>query len=360
MTDTMRKIIHVDMDAFFASVEQRDNPELIGKPVVVGGIPNSRGVVCTCSYEARKFGIHSAMPCSQAYRLCPQAIFVPVRMNVYKEASAVIRKIFYEFTDLVEPLSLDEAFLDVTLNKQGIPSATIIAQQILQKIQEATHLTASAGVSFNKFLAKCASDYRKPNGLTVIVPGDEIAFLDNLSIRKFFGVGKVTEKKMIAMGIESGCDLRKYDKVALVQAFGNSGSYFYDIARGVDNRPVRIDRTRKSIGRETTMKEDILDSVYLMEVLRRLAAEVVNTCIKQNKKGYSVTLKVKYSDFKSITRSKLVERPVRETKDIVDAVKELIVKTEVGERPVRLVGVSVSRFDEEDLNIGPVQLTFDF
>ena len=361
-TETIsRKIIHLDMDAFFASVEQRDNPALIGKPVVVGGSPKSRGVVCTCSYEARVFGIHSAMPCSKAYQLCPQAIFVPVRMDAYKEASLQIREIFQEYTELVEPLSLDEAFLDVTHNKMGILSASIIAQQIQQKIFERTGLTASAGVSFNKFIAKIASDYRKPNGITVIPPGKELDFLDPLPVRKFFGVGKVTEQKMIAAGIEYGADMRNQTKSKLIQLFGNSGDHYYNLCRGIDFRAVRNDRTRKSIGRESTLREDTDDVVYITDLLGRLSDEVVTTIKNTNKHGHTVTLKVKYSDFKTITRSKSYDEVINSRNQIMSAVDELLKKTEVGARAIRLIGVTIGNFDEDkDESSGPVQLTFLF
>jgi len=356
----VRKIIHLDMDAFFASVEQRDNPQLRGRPVVVGGTPKSRGVVCTCSYEARVYGIHSAMPCAQAYQLCPQAIFVPVRMSAYREASERIRAIFHEYTDLVEPLSLDEAFLDVTHNKLGIPSASIIAQQIQQKIYEQTGLTASAGVSFNKFIAKVASDYRKPNGITVIPPGKELEFLDVLPVRKFFGVGKVTEQKMVDAGIHTGYDMRQIDKLTMSQLFGNSGENYYNVCRGIDFRPVRNDRTRKSIGRESTLREDTDDVVYIVDLLGKLADDVVGSIKKHNKHGHTVTLKAKYSDFKSVTRSKTFSSVISTRDQIMDAVKELILKTDVGERGVRLIGVTVSNFDEDRDDSGPVQLTFLF
>ncbi len=234
-----RKIIHVDMDAFFAAVEQRDNPELRGKPVIVGGRPGGRGVVSTCSYEARKFGVHSAMPTNEAYRLCPHGIFVNANFAAYKEASEIVRNIFFDYTDLVEPLSLDEAFLDVTENHKGNPSATLIAKEIRARIFEETQLTASAGVAPNKFIAKVASDFNKPDGLTIITPEKMEAFLEELDIKKFFGVGKATQKKMHALGIKTGADLKKWTEIDLVKAFGKSGRYYYKIVRGIDNREVK-------------------------------------------------------------------------------------------------------------------------
>lgn len=253
------------MDAFYASVEQRDTPELKGKPVIVGGDPNHRGVVAACSYEARKFGIHSAMASSTAYKLCPDAIFIRPRFDVYKAVSSEIREIFHEYTNLVEPLSLDEAFLDVTENFKEMVSATLIAKEIKNQIYSRTgRLTASAGVSFNKFLAKVASDINKPDGITVVTPEMAASFIDRLPIRKFFGVGKVTEEKMIGFGIKTGADLKKYKKEKLIQIFGKSGNYFYNIAHGKDDRPVEPNRIRKSIGKETTLPEDIDDTDQML------------------------------------------------------------------------------------------------
>ena len=252
-----RKIIHIDMDAFYASIEQRDKPSLKGKPVIVGGNPQSRGVVATCSYEAREYGIHSAMPCKTAYKRCPYAIFVRPRFEVYKQVSYEIREIFYKYTDLVEPLSLDEAFLDVTENKLNIKYATDVAKMIKKEIYEKTGLTASAGVSYNKFLAKLASDYNKPNGLTVIREDNAQSFLDNLPIRKFFGIGKVTQKTLKGLGVENGYDLRQMEISELESIFKNRGYLFYQLARGIDNREVEPHRERKSIGAETTLTENL-------------------------------------------------------------------------------------------------------
>jgi len=269
-----RKIIHIDMDAFYASVEQRDHPQLRGKPVIVGGDPGSRGVVATCSYEARRFGIHSAMSSARAYRLCPQAIFVRPRFDVYRAVSAQIREIFHQHTDLVEPLSLDEAYLDVTENKQQIASATWVAREILQQIYKQTALTASAGVSYNKFLAKLASDIDKPAGLTVVTPEQAEAFIGQLPVRRFHGIGRVTEKKLLARGIASGADLRRCSLAELEHLFGSAGQYFYDIARGIDTRPVVPNRVRKSIGKETTLAEDCASVDQMLTILGGLADKV--------------------------------------------------------------------------------------
>ena len=275
---SIRKIIHIDMDAFYASVEQRDRPELKGKPVIVGGDPQSRGVVAACSYEARKFGIHSAMASSTAYRICPDAVFIRSRFDVYRAVSSQIREIFCEYTDLVEPLSLDEAFLDVTQNYKGMPSATLIAREIKRKVYDRTGgLTSSAGVSFNKFLAKVASDINKPDGITVITPDMADEFIDRLPIRKFFGVGKVTEEKMFSFGIKTGADLKKFKKEKLIHLFGRSGNYFYDTAHGLDDRPVEPNRIRKSIGKETTFSEDINNTDQMIEVLENIAAKLENS-----------------------------------------------------------------------------------
>ncbi|MBW2656683.1 MAG: DNA polymerase IV [Deltaproteobacteria bacterium] len=347
----IRKIIHIDMDAFYASVEQRDRPELKGKPVIVGGDPQSRGVVAACSYEARKFGIHSAMASSTAYRLCPDAVFIRSRFDVYRAVSSQIREIFCEYTDLVEPLSLDEAFLDVTENYKGMPSATLIAREIKRKVYDRTGgLTSSAGVSFNKFLAKVASDINKPDGITVITPEMADEFMNKLPIRKFFGVGKVTEEKMFSFGIKTGADLKKFKKEKLIQLFGKSGSYFYDIAHGLDDRPVEPNRIRKSIGKETTFSEDINDTDQMIEVLEDIAAKLENSLIKKDAKGRTITLKMKYFDFQSITRSITIDEPADSASVIMKYVRPLLSKTEAGEKKVRLLGISISNFDDQETN----------
>jgi DNA polymerase-4 len=360
----IHKIIHIDMDAFYASVEQRDRPGLKGKPVIVGGDPQSRGVVAACSYEARKFGIHSAMASSTARRLCPGAVFIRPRFEVYKSVSSQIRDIFCEYTDLVEPLSLDEAFLDVTQNRKGMKSATLIAREIKKKIYERTgKLTASAGVSFNKFLAKVASDVNKPDGITVIPPEAADEFIEQLPIRKFFGVGRVTEEKMHGLGIKTGADLRKFDKTRLIQLFGKTGGYYYDIAHGLDERPVDPDRIRKSIGKETTLPEDIDDIEQMVEILENLSFKVENSLISSEARGRTVTLKVKYFDFKSITRSITVEEPVESAVTIMKYVPPLLSKTAAGEKKVRLLGITISNFDDQNVccdRCGQLLLPFRF
>ena len=337
------------MDAFYASIEQRDTPKLKGKPVIVGGAPDKRGVVAACSYEARKFGIHSAMSSSSAYKLCSKAIFIRPRFDVYRAVSSQIREIFHEYSDLVEPLSLDEAFLDVTENKKGMSSATLIAQEIKKKIYKRTSLTASAGVSFNKFLSKVASDINKPNGLTVITPEEADEFIEKLPIRKFFGIGKVTEKKMLDMGIKTGSDLKKIDKSKLLKIFGKVGDHYYNIVHGNDNRPVNPHRIRKSIGKETTLNEDIDNIDQMFDILNQLALEVEELLKKHDIKGKTITLKVKYSDFQSITRSITVERPVIRRADIMKCIKGLLEKTDAGEKKVRLLGITISNFLGENI-----------
>jgi len=342
------------MDAFYASVEQRDRPELKGKPVVVGGDPQARGVVAACSYEAREFGIHSAMPSATAYRLCPDAVFIRPRFDVYRSVSAKIREIFCEYTDLVEPLSLDEAFLDVTNNHKGIPSATLTARDIKKQIYHRTgELTASAGVSFNKFIAKVASDFNKPDGITVVTPDMADEFIDKLPIRKFFGVGKVTEEKMLNLGIKTGADLKKYKREHLIQLFGKSGGYFYEIAHGLDERPVEPNRIRKSMGQETTLLEDIDDRERMLEILEQIATDLENDLNESGRKCRTITLKIKYSDFQQISRSVTLDQPVDSASIMMQQVSELILKTEVGKRKVRLLGISISNFEDLDSCAGP-------
>lgn len=330
------------MDAFYASIEQRNNPELKGKPVIVSGPPNSRSVVCTCSYEARKYGIHSAMPASHAYRLCPQGIFVPPHFSEYKEASSLIHEVFHEYTDIIEPLSLDEAYLDVTKNKKNIRSSTLIAQEIKQKIHSRTQLTASGGVSYNKFLAKIASDWQKPNGLTVITPNQAVPFLEELPIGKFYGIGKKTEEQMVKRGIKKGKDLKKYEKWELLELFGKSGSYYYNVVRGIDNRPVQSERTRKSIGREETFSRDMTRREEILETLEGIAEDLEKSLRHYETGGKTVTLKVKYHDFQSVTRSQSLNRPVHTRKELMEEALKLMEKTEIGYRPIRLIGLSLT------------------
>jgi DNA polymerase IV len=351
-----RKIIHVDMDAFFASVEQRDQVEYQGKPLIVGGQPNSRGVVAACSYEARQFGIHSAMPCSQAYRLCPQAIFVPPRFEAYKEVSSQIREVFWRYASEVEPLSLDEAYLDVTYTADYDGSATLIAKAIKREILEATHLIASAGVSYNKFLAKIASDMDKPDGLYVIKPEQGEDFVAKLAIGKFHGIGPATEAKMNKLGIESGRDLRLLTQEELTEKFGKSGQYYYNISRGIDHRPVRSQRVRKSLGKETTFAEDILSVEVLLAKLAPLAEHVLLSLDKQELKARTLTLKVKYANFQQVTRAHTADE-VLDFDSIKSLLPVLMAKTEAGSLPVRLVGLSLSGFGEP--KVGKIQSQLD-
>lgn len=345
-----RKIIHIDMDAFYASVEQRDNPSLKGKPVVVGGSPESRGVVATCSYEARKFGIHSAMPSKIAYKRCPYAIFVRPRFDEYQKVSRKIREIFYRYTDLVEPLSLDEAYLDVTNNKKNIEYATTIAKMIKNDILREINLTASAGVSYNKFLAKLASDYNKPSGLTVITPKDAQEFLDELPIHKFFGIGKVTSRILKNSGINNGYDLRQLSIHELEQIFKNRGYSFYQLARGIDFRPVEPYRERKSIGAETTLSYNLnIDDEEVAEILSELCEEVAYRTKHSEKLGKTITLKIKYEDFTQITRSISVEHPICTQEDIRTHVYNLLKNVHSEDKQIRLLGVTLSNLvDSKD------------
>lgn len=352
-----RKIIHVDMDAFFASVEQRDQPEYQGKPLIVGGQPNSRGVVAACSYEARKFGIHSAMPCSRAYRLCPQAIFVPPRFEAYREVSNQIREIFWQYASQVEPLSLDEAYLDVTYTADYDGSATRIAEAIKRDILEVTRLNASAGVSYNKFLAKIASDMDKPNGLYVITPEQGLAFVADLPVGKFHGVGPATEAKMQKLGIKTGADLKEKTLMQLVERFGKSGQYYYNIARAIDERPVRSTRVRKSLGKETTFAEDILSVELLTEKLNGLAELVLSKLAEQKLQAKTITVKVKYADFQQVTRAQSVEA-VLDMPAVKQWIPQLLQRTEAGEKPIRLVGLSLSGLEKADVQMPQPQLMF--
>ncbi len=351
-----RKIIHIDMDAFYASVEQRDQPEYQGKPLIVGGKPNSRGVVAACSYEARQFGIHSAMPSSQAYRLCPQAIVVSPRFEAYREVSNQIRTIFWKYASEVEPLSLDEAYLDVTYTAECNGSATLIAKAIKKDILDKTQLVASAGVSYNKFLAKIASDMDKPDGLYVIKPEQGEDFVASLSIGKFHGIGPATEARMNKAGIKTGYDLRKWTLEQLTEKFGKTGQYYFNIARAIDHRPVRSKRERKSLGKETTFSKDIILKSELLVELESLAEQVIVRVNTQKLKARTLTLKVKYANFKQVTRAHTSE-------DIIDfsAIKTLLPmlmnRTEAGKIPVRLVGLSLSGFDKKEIENTKSQLS---
>lgn len=340
-TTPTRKIIHVDMDAFYASVEQRDNPELRGRPLAVGGSA-ARGVVAAASYEARRFGVHSAMPSVTARRKCPDLIFVPPRFDVYKAVSQQIREIFAEYTPLIEPLSLDEAYLDVTENLMGMAIATEIALEIRQKIRQATGLNASAGISYNKFLAKMASDLNKPNGQAVITPKNGPAFVEQLPVKKFHGVGPATAEKMHRLGIETGADLKEKSLEFLSQHFGKSGPYFYGIARGIDERQVRPDRIRKSVGAEDTFSEDISDLDLAIAELKPLVDKIWRHCEAQGISGKTVTVKIKYSDFTQATRSRTGALPVTGAPEILKAASALLQTIYPFRRPVRLVGVTLS------------------
>ena len=343
---SQRKIIHIDMDAFFASVEQLDHPEYRGKPLIVGGTPEQRGVVSTASYEARAFGIHSAMPAKTARRLCPNGIFVEGNMRRYREISHTIREIFHEVTDIIEPLSIDEAFLDVTHNKLNEPSATRTAMFLQQKIRSVTGLTASAGVSFNKFLAKIASDWRKPAGLTVITPERAQEFLFKLKIEKFYGVGEATAKLFHKLNIKNGQDLHALPLETLINRFGKAGIFYYNIVRGIDLRPVAPRERRKSLGREITLAHDLADMTALRELLHRLAAKVSALLVKEKLAGRTITLKVRYEDFSTITRSLTVPEKISHAITLEKIGLMLLERTEAGKRKVRLMGLSVSGFPD--------------
>lgn len=343
---TYRKIIHVDMDAFYASVEQRDFPEYRGKPLVVGGSPEGRGgVVATASYEARKFGLHSAMPSRTAQRLCPEAIFVPPRFDAYKAVSGHIHEIFHRYTDVIEPLSLDEAYLDVTHDKQGIGYAIDIATQIKQAISTELNLTASAGVSINKFVAKIASDMNKPDGLTFIGPSRIEAFMEKLAVEKFHGVGKVTAAKMRAMGLHTGGDLKKLSEESMVQLFGKPGRFYYQIVRGVDNRPVQPHRETKSVSVEDTYQEDLRTRETMWEELEELSGRLASRLKRSGLKGRTVTVKFKFHDFTIMTRSHSLLTLINDKKTIAHTVKTILNNAPVEDRRVRLLGVGISNFE---------------
>ncbi|MGS2740706.1 DNA polymerase IV [Sinomicrobium sp. M5D2P17] len=355
---TYRKIIHVDMDAFYASVEQMDHPELRGKPVAVGG-GSKRGVVAAASYEARKFGIRSAMSGALARKMCPDLIFVKTRFDRYREISRKIRNIFYEYTDLVEPLSLDEAYLDVTENKKGNPSATLIASEIRKRILEEIGLTASAGISVNKFIAKIASDYNKPNGQKTVNPEEVIPFLENLDIKKFYGVGKVTAEKMYKLGIFTGKDLKERSAGFLEEQFGKSGSHYYHIVRGIHNSPVKPDRIPKSVGAERTFFENLSSEVFMLERLEHIAEELEQRLVQNRISGKTITLKIKYSDFTLQTRSKTLAYFIADKSLILETAEELLYQEKL-QNSVRLLGISLSNLNTQKEEQVAVQLKFDF
>ncbi len=358
MTSLVRKIIHIDMDAFYASVEQRDFPQYRGKPLAVGG-SRERGVVAAASYEARKYGVRSAMSSKIAYQKCPGLLFVRPRFDVYKAVSQQIRAIFLEYTDLVEPLSLDEAYLDVTSNKKNIPSATIIAGEIKARIKESLGLTASAGISINKFLAKVASDHQKPDGLTLIGPDKAEAFISGLPVEKFYGVGKVTLEKMHQLGIFTGQDLSERTEEELMKHFGKTGRFYYNIARCIDPRTVEPNRLRKSIGAETTFETDIVGMEAIWEELTPIAAQVWQRMSHNHISGKTLTLKIKFASFEQITRSKTVPYPIDTQFSILSLAKDLAQSVDVSNQPIRLLGLAVSNLDNKPLEAG-TQLTLNF
>lgn len=342
----IRKIIHIDMDAFYASVEQLDNPELRGKPLAVGGLGN-RGVVAAASYEARKFGVYSAMSSMAARERCPELIFVPTRFERYREISKTVREIFFEYTDLVEPLSLDEAYLDVTKNKKGNPSATLIAEEIRIEIRERTGLNASAGVSVNKFIAKIASDINKPNGQKTIPPEEVLSFLESLDVKEFHGVGKVTRAKLYRLGVFTGKDLKAQSKAFLEDHFGKSGIHYYNIVRGIQKSAVRPERLQKSLAAEHTFSENISSEIFMMERLDEIADAVERRLEKRNLAGKTVTLKIRYSDFSIQTRSRTVADFINTKKEFLPVVKGLLYQEEMKDS-VRLLGISISNLNNED------------
>ncbi|CAM3643236.1 DNA polymerase IV [Flavobacterium chungbukense] len=357
-TPTYRKIIHIDMDAFYASVEQMDNPELRGKPVAVGGSEN-RGVVSAASYEARKFGVRSAISGVLAKKYCPDIIFVRPRFDRYKEISSKIHKIFNEYTDLVEPLSLDEAYLDVTKNKKGNPSASLLAEEIRLRIFNEVGLTASAGISINKFVAKIASDYNKPNGQKTVNPDEVEAFLEELPIRKFYGVGKVTTEKMYQLGIFTGTDLKSKSLEFLEKNFGKSGTFYYNVVRGIHNSEVKSSRITKSVATEHTFDVNLSSEIFMIEQLERIAASLEKRLERHKLSGKTITLKIKYSDFSQQTRSKTLPYFISDKSLIMENIKELLYQEKMKDS-VRLLGISLSNLNNEIKKAVAVQLKFTF
>ncbi|MEO6177815.1 MAG: DNA polymerase IV [Flavobacterium circumlabens] len=357
-TPVYRKIIHIDMDAFYASVEQMDNPALRGKPVAVGGSEN-RGVVSAASYEARKFGVRSAISGVLAKRYCPEIIFVRPRFDRYKEISGKIHKIFYEYTDLVEPLSLDEAYLDVTQNKKGNPSASLLAQEIRLRILNEVGLTASAGISVNKFVAKIASDINKPNGQKTVNPDEIPAFLEELPIRKFYGVGKVTTEKMYQLGIFTGTDLKSKSQEFLEKHFGKSGTFYYKVVRGIHNSEVKPSRITKSVAAEHTFDVNLSSEIFMLEQLERIAVSLEKRLKKHKISGKTVTLKIKYSDFTQQTRSKTLPYFIADKSLIMEIVEELLYQERMKDS-VRLLGISMNNLNTEEKKAVVVQLKFEF
>ena len=358
MSDLLRKIIHIDMDAFYASVEQMDNPALHGKPLAVGG-SEIRGVVSAASYEARKFGVRSAMSGFLAKKNCPELIFVPPRFERYKEISTQIRKIFYDYTDLVEPLSLDEAYLDVTTNKKGNPSASLIAQEIRARILSEVGLTASAGISVNKFVAKIASDFNKPNGQKTVKPDEVLTFLEVLPIRKFYGVGKVTTEKMYQLGIFNGLDLKQKSVEFLEQHFGKSGIFYFNVVRGIHNSEVKSNRIAKSVAAEHTFDENLTSEIFMMQRLDEIAIVLERRLKKQKISGKTITLKIKYSDFTQQTRSKTLPYFISDKSLLLETAGELLYQERM-KNSVRLLGISVTNLNTNEKKTVVVQLKFEF
>ncbi|MBL9068923.1 MAG: DNA polymerase IV [Sphingopyxis sp.] len=344
---SVRKIIHVDMDAFYASVEQRDDPALRGKPVAVGG-SSRRGVVAAASYEARKFGVRSAMPSITAKRQCPDLVFVPPRFDAYREVSHQIRAIFHDYADEVEPLSLDEAYLDVSRDKGSLGSATATANLIRRRIREETGLTASAGVSYNKFIAKLASDQNKPDGLTVIPPGKGAAFVQTLSIRRFHGIGPVTAAKMEGLGIFSGADLAAKDAMWLAEHFGNNAEWLHNLARGIDHRRVRSNRPLKSLGGERTFFNDLIADTEIREALAHVCTVVWDRAAKKGARGRTVTLKLRYADFQTITRARSLPAPILDGAALLAAGEAILAPLLPTPQGIRLLGVTLSKFEGEE------------
>ena len=357
-TPIHRKIIHVDMDAFYASVEQMDNPALRGKPIAVGGSEN-RGVVSAASYEARKFGVRSAISGVLAKKYCPEIIFVRPRFDRYKEISSKIHKIFHEYTDMVEPLSLDEAYLDVTQNKKGNPSASLLAQEIRMRIFNEVGITASAGISVNKFVAKIASDYNKPNGQKTVNPDEVIPFLEELPIRKFYGVGKVTTEKMYQLGIFTGADLKTKSIEFLEKHFGKSGKFYFHVVRGIHNSEVKPSRNTKSVASEHTFDVNLTSEIFMLEQLENIAFSLEKRLKKHKVSGKTVTLKIKYSDFTQQTRSKTLPYYISDRSLILETVKELLYQERMKDS-VRLLGISLNNLNTEVKKAVVVQLKFDF
>jgi DNA polymerase IV len=359
-----RKIIHIDMDAFFAAIEQRDNPSLKGKPVVVGGKPGSRGVVATASYEARKFGIRSAMSSSKAFALCPDALFIQPRFEAYREASRIIHEIFRHYTDKIEALSLDEAYLDVTYALDNNTNATDVAKDIRMKIFQRTSLTASAGVSINKLVAKIASDYHKPDGITVVPPEKVLDFLSQMSVRKIPGVGPVMEDKLLSLRISKIKHLQEYSAQDLVSVFGKFGTYLHYASFGIDEREVSPYRERKSLGMEDTFTKDLTDIEEMKDELKKIAGRVATRLQEKHLEARTVTLKITYVDFKKITRTKTLEKRTDSMEELFTTSSSILIEQELFTRPIRLLGISCSNFKDEELDqklsLSCFQLSFKF